>query len=121
MSYTHQTYPFIISKKKYGDIFIGQTKELIIFREQKNFYRSIPCNKHKGFCAGFTLWSGAVMTALRQGVKVLKVNFKANKHATHLDTFVCNLEVFSKYPQTLDDKKKLQNSMPLHDFTELKQ
>ncbi len=121
MSFTHTTHPFIMNGLKYGDIVIGSTKELIIFREQKNFYRSIPCKKHKGFCAGFTLKSRAVIAAMNQGVKILKVNFKASKHDNKLDTFVCNLKVFSKYPQTLDDRKEYQNSMPLHDFTELKQ
>ena len=117
-TFTHSTHPFIMDGLKYGDIFIGETKELIIFREQKNFFRSIPCNKHKGICPGFTLKSRVVIAALNQGVKILKVNFKASKHDNNLDTFVCNMKEFSKAVQTLDDKKEYQNSLPLHDFVE---
>ena len=120
-TFTHSTHPFIMNGLKYWDIFIGKTKELIIFREQKNFYRSIPCKKHREICPGFTMKCSAVIAALNQGVKILKVNFKASKHDDKLDTFVCNMKTFSKAVQTLDDKKEYQNSMPLHDFTELKQ
>ncbi len=114
-----KSYPFIFQGMKYGDVVIGITKELIIFREQKNFYRSIPCKEHRGMCAGFTMKSSAVIAALNQGIKILKVNFQASKHDKELHTLVCNLKEFSKAVQTLDDKKQYQNSLPLHAFLEV--
>ncbi len=114
-----QSYPFIFQGLKYGDVVIGITKELIIFREQKNYYRSIPCKKHRGMCAGFTMKCSAVIAAINQGVKILKVNFKASKQDNDLHTFICNLKEFSKAVQTMDDRKELQYSLPLHEFIEV--
>lgn len=111
-------YPLVIDNITFGDIFDnGGAKELIIWRSQKNFYRSIPCHSH-GKCPGFTVRTQAINAAINQGVKILKVNFKPTKDVRYIETYVCNLKLFSKSAITVDNAGFQQYSMPKHKFIE---
>ena len=113
-----QSFSIVLDGVKYGAVSeVGGQRRYVVKRKPENLYRSCPCREH-GRCEGFTVSKEAVDRAEAMGAVTVQVNYEDGLMSA---VYVAHIEVVKDAATTLDNRDKLQYSLPLHRWTKMEE